>query len=166
MYDKKNKIWINHRKRVYLLWFKFLQHSERDETRQVDWTKYDGWGGVNEVLGAKFDAWWQEHWLECFGVKNRGDNPKFALSVKQPYFESLRVALLVYEYGIKFPKLNSEDLAIKIQKREGQKRFFLEVFDAYHEDSNEETKFMRKRISISRKKSREIMDNVCIGKFP
>ena len=80
----RDKLWIPHRKRTYLYWFKFLQLSEQDPNRNIDWSKYNGWGGANAVLGMKFDDWWKDHWVELFGIKNEGDEPKFPLTTKRP----------------------------------------------------------------------------------
>jgi len=56
----KDGFWIPHRKRVFLYWFKYLQQAELSPRHNVDWTKYDGWGGANAVLGMKFDNWWDD----------------------------------------------------------------------------------------------------------
>ena len=163
MYDKTNKIWISQRKRTYLLWFKFLQHCERDESRTVDWSKYEGWGGSNKVLGSKFDDWWKEHWLECFGIKNRTDTPKFSTG-RISHFDSLRCYLLVHEYGLKFPELSLFELGVKLDQDESKKRYPIESFFVpVHEDP---TIWLQKRMSVYRQKSKMIMDNVCQGKFP
>ena len=163
MYDKTNKIWISQRKRTYLLWFKFLQHSERDESRTVDWSKYEGWGGSNKVLSSKFDDWWKEHWLECFGIKNRTDTPKFSTG-RISHFDSLRCYLLVHEYSLKFPELSLFELGVKLDQDESKKRYPIESFFVPpHEDP---TILLQKRMSVYRKKSKMIMDNVCQGTFP
>ena len=77
-------LWIPARKRVYLYWFKFLQIAEQEPNRKVDWRKYRGWGGGNEIVGSKFDDWWEDHWEDLFGVENAGDEPKFPLTTKKP----------------------------------------------------------------------------------
>ena len=96
-YDKKSKLWIPVRKRIYLYWFKFLQIAERDPTMKVDWSKYQGWGGANYILSTPFDVFWKENWLSLFGIKKEGDNPKFVLTTKQPKENGIRYALLVHE---------------------------------------------------------------------
>ena len=68
MYDNKTKLWVNHRKRVYLIWFKFLQHCHRDKNFKVDWSKYQGWGGWNLLMDTDFDTWWNRNWVNLFGV--------------------------------------------------------------------------------------------------
>ena len=88
--------WIEARKRVYLYWFKFLQHAERSNDYTVDWKQYRGWGGANEILGSKFDDWWEAHWKELFGAKNEGDTAKFSVNNKAKA-DGIRYAMLVYE---------------------------------------------------------------------
>ena len=87
--------WIEARKRVYLYWFKFLQHAEFSSDYTVDWKQYRGWGGANEILGSKFDDWWEAHWKELFGVKNEGEKAKFSVNNKAKA-DGIRYAMLVY----------------------------------------------------------------------
>jgi len=97
----KNGFWIPSRKRNYLYWFKFLQHAEQSSAHQVDWTKYPGWGGANEVLGSRFDEWWEPRWEKMFAFPTRTPDQtkgKFLLSTNKPKTEAIRMALLVYEY--------------------------------------------------------------------
>ena len=68
-YHKESKLWIPHRKRLYLYWFKFLQIAEQDPKRKVNWKKYKGWGGANVVLGSRFRAWWLDRWVDLFSVE-------------------------------------------------------------------------------------------------
>ena len=93
----RDSLWIQQRKRVYLYWFKFLQEAELSEEFEVDWKKYDGWGGSNYILGVKFDEFWEDRWKELFGVKVRSDKPKFPVSTKQPKTEGIRLALLCWQ---------------------------------------------------------------------
>ena len=75
-YDKKSSLWIKHRKRIYLYWFKFLQLAEDSDKHNVDWNKYRLWGGKNAVMSMKFDDWWKKYWESCFGVEKQGDIAK------------------------------------------------------------------------------------------
>ena len=61
-YDKTEGLWIQHRKVVFLYWFKFLQHAERSDQQTVDWKRYKSWGGRDVVMNTKFDDWWKEYW--------------------------------------------------------------------------------------------------------
>ncbi|MDC3342674.1 hypothetical protein OAW22_00385 [Pseudomonadales bacterium] len=96
-YDKINQTWIQHRKVVYLYWFKFLQHAERDPRFEVDWGKYRSWGGYNFVMASKFDDWWKEYWLENFGFKQKSEEKSLFHTKKKPEIAAMRTALLVYE---------------------------------------------------------------------
>lgn len=93
----KDGYWIPHRKRVYLYWFKYLQEAEQCPEFAIDWSKYDGWGGANEVLGSKFDDWWSNHWIDLFGTKDRSSSPRYPISTKQPKTEALRLSLLCWQ---------------------------------------------------------------------
>ena len=170
MYDNKTKLWVNHRKRVYLIWFKFLQHCHRDKNFKVDWSKYQGWGGWNLLMDSDFDTWWKRNWVIVFGVKERGGTPKFPTNSKTKIsdYNSLRLYLLVYEYGLKYPAADTYEIYRKIQKRESFKRypipFFTEGlgFDGGHIDK----RVIKRRMSDYKKRGKEIMDNVCKGIFP
>ena len=82
---------------VYLYWFKYLQEAERSPDYSVDWNKYKGWGGANEILGTKFDDWWKDHWIDLFGTQDRSAQPKYPISTKQPKTEALRLSLLCWQ---------------------------------------------------------------------
>lgn len=90
-------MWIPTRKRIYLYWFKFLQHAEQDENFKVDWKKYSGRGSSNYILGTKFDMFWEENWKKLLRVKNVFDELKFLLSNEKPKPNEYRYSLLVYE---------------------------------------------------------------------
>ena len=130
-YRKDVHLWIPARKRVYLYWFKFLQIAEQESDRKVDWRKYRGWGGGNEIVGSKFDDWWEDHWEELFGVENAGDEPKFPITVKKPKPNGYRTALLVYQNK----EMDSNwEIAIKVQKEELRRRYGVRSFRSARED--------------------------------
>ena len=182
-YYAKSGLWIQSNKRIYFYWYPFLQHAERDATRTVDWTKYDGWGGAETVLNTKFDGWWRTHWKDLFGIPNEGDEPKFPLrpqkkdtTVIRPKENGLRYALLVYE--------NREigdlwEIAKHIAKREWRQRklgLTSNAFDyaspqslAQKQDAEERS--YRKRYTQAKggrykRNADEHLDNVCRGVFP
>ena len=96
-YDKSQGLWIQHRKVVYLYWYKFLQHAERDDRYNVDWTKYASWGGRETVMETKFDVWWKEHWPDLFGFhEGQPETAKFHTEAT-PRADDLRTTLLIYE---------------------------------------------------------------------
>ena len=96
-YDKSQGLWIQHRKVVYLYWYKFLQHAERDDRYNVDWTKYASWGGRETVMETKFDVWWKEYWPDLFGFhEGQPETAKFHTQAT-PRADDLRTTLLIYE---------------------------------------------------------------------
>ena len=114
----KDGLWIEHRKRVYLYWFKFLRHAEESADYEVDWKKYRLWGGKKEVMNSKFDDWWERHWKTCFGFE-KGKSPKFSVKTKVKA-DGMRYALLVYEnrhIG------NNWHIACYLQETESRNRF-------------------------------------------
>ena len=170
MYDNKTKLWISHRRRVYEVWFKFLQHCHRDKNFKVDWSKYQGWGGWNLLMDTDFDTWWNRNWVNLFGVTERNDIPKFETNpeTKISDFNSLRLYLLIYEYGLNYPKLDSYEISQKIQKRETFKRYPVPSFtQGLGFDGGEiDKKTVLRRVSNYKKRGKEIMENVCKGVFP
>ena len=96
-YDKSKKLWIQHRKVVYLYWFKFLQHSERDPTFTVDWSKYSQWGTKEAMMNTKFDEWWQSHWETLFSFKEGCIEDALFFTKLSPDTVWMRTCLLIYE---------------------------------------------------------------------
>jgi len=95
-YDKETKLWIPNRKRLFLYWYKFLQHALRDDQRTVNMRKYSGWGSKETILTKKFDHWWADNWIQLFGYAE-GKKPKYSLSSTKQKADPIRYALLVYE---------------------------------------------------------------------
>jgi hypothetical protein len=112
----KDGYWISHRKRVYLYWFKYLQHAGKCDDYTVDWTQYSGWGGANAVLGMKFDEWWNDNWIELFGTKDRRATPKYPINTKQPKTEAIRLSMLCWERR-DAPVWNKRGNALSIAKQ-------------------------------------------------
>ncbi len=170
MYDKNNKLWISHRKRVYILWFQYLQHCLRDKNFNVNMKMYKGWGNENYILGVKPDEFWKDNWVKLFGIKKRGDTPKFPTNPKTKIsdFNLLRLCKLIYDYEKKYPQLSSYEISQKIQKRESFKRYPVPSFtegigvDGGHIDK----RTIQRRMSNYKKRCKEIMTNVCNGLFP
>jgi len=97
-YHKPTKLWIPHRMRLYVYWYKMLQIAEQDTKRTVNWKKYRGWGGTNKVLGTPFNVWWEDTGRELVGYKkNEKEKIKFELITTRPKVESIRTAFLVYQ---------------------------------------------------------------------
>ena len=167
-YDRKGGLWIQSRKRVFTLWFKFLQHAELDPDRTVDWGKYRGWGGREVILNTKFDDWWKERWKPLFGVKNEGDEPKFPLSTKRPKYDGMRYQELVYRHR---GEKNYWEIARKIVRNEDRKRYSVSSFyyardDMSKQRGSNDIQVIQSRVSRFMKKANTILDNVCEGQFP
>jgi hypothetical protein len=160
-------LWIQSRKRVFLYWYKFLQHAEKSEDFTVNWDRYVGWGDPKYVLSTKFDDFWNENWQTLFGVKNEGDVSLFPLSTKQPKADGLRYALLVYE---NLHSGSNWDIAIAIAKREQTQRgvvgssFFYAREDV--ESGKEDRMIIQSRVGRYKKAAKKHLENVCEGQFP
>jgi len=92
---KQEGMYIPHRKRGYLYWFKFLQEAERSDDFMVNWIKYRGWGGSNVVLGQKFDEWWEDHWKDFFEVDRLSYKPRFDPTVNLPAGSYVGLSILI-----------------------------------------------------------------------
>ena len=96
-YHKETKLWIPHRKRVYLYWFKFLQIALQDPKRKVNWKKYDDWGDAKHIVDVKFDKWWNDTGRKLFGMKTLKDKQRFPLTTTKPKVETIRTSWLVHQ---------------------------------------------------------------------
>ena len=184
----KNGYWISHRKRVYLYWFKYLQHAELSPNHEVDWTQYSGWGGANAVLGMKFDEWWNDNWIELFGTKDRSATPKYPINTKQPKTEAIRLSMLcwerrdapvwnkrgnalsiakqVYEYELgisseKKPRHGDDEWTGASMNPDGE-QFWDENLGHFMGDKQR----LQSIVSRYLKNARKYLNNVCVGKFP
>lgn len=141
IFDPKSKFvkyqdstWIECRKRVYLYWFKFLQLAEESADHKVQWNKYRAWGGKEAVMNMKFDAWWEKHWKDCFGIDEKTGTCMYPVNGR-PKADGVRYALLCYENR---HRGSNWDIAIHVNKREIKKRWgVLSFMDA---DENLDTK--------------------------
>ena len=182
----RDGIWIPHRKRTYLYWFKFLQEAERSSEFKVNWNKYRGWGGSNVVLGQKFDMWWEERWKDLFGTKdpNNKSSVKFPLSTNQPKTEAIRISWLVWlhrntpadytpkSYGgaklFTFKRRGSNHIAIarKIIATEKRQETYLVPLDPDDDSNINEDKTIASLIGRYKRRAKKITENVCEGNFP
>ena len=135
-YRREEKLWIASRKITYLYWFKFLQLAEKDSNRKVDWRKYKLWGGKKVVMETKFDDWWKDYWVDCFGIDKEGDTPKFPLTTNRPKNDAMRYALRLYENR---HRGSNWDIAIYLKKNE-KRNYFLEFFGKIEENLNTKTR--------------------------
>ena len=177
-YDKKSGLWIPHEKRIYLYWYSFLQHAERDASRVVYWSYYQDWGSRDVVMNTKFDDWWRKYWKELFGIQREGLTPKVSLNTTRPKADAYRYALLVYECLLK-EMTNTWDIACFIAAREKNKRklqltslefFYATPAEIRSKQTPQERSIRKKKvqraISKYKKSASRYLDNVCTGKFP
>jgi hypothetical protein len=164
-YDPKTKLWIPTRKRIYLYWFKFLQHAERDPEYKVQWNKYDGWGGANVVLGKRFDDCWSDRWVDLFAVEKEGDTPKYPLSTKQPKSDGIRYALLVYE---NLHRGSNWEIGEYLAKKERSGRGFINSSFKETEDLKDynDKSYVQSKVGRYKKAAHKYLTNVSNGQFP
>ena len=138
--------WIQYRKRIYLYWFKFLRLAEESSDHKVQWNKYRAWGGKDAVMNMKFDAWWDKHWKDCFGLNEKTNTCKYMVS-KRYKADGVRYALLCYENR---HRGSAWDIAIHVQKREIRKRWgvlsFMDADEDLDTKGNMKWGYERKRV--------------------
>ena len=177
LHKYRDGLWIQHKKRTYLYWFKFLQEAELSKTHSVDWIRYEEWGGKS-MMNVKFDVWWETHWKDLFGIKKIGPSqsvPRFQISTRQPKTTAIRLSLLVWQnrnVGLKIDKHsvrpnkagNALKIAAYINAHEKRKATDLSNFDL----TDKNLKFSEIQTHIGRylRGAEKILGNVCIGKFP
>ena len=90
-------LWIQSRKVIYLYWYKFLQEAEKSDEHEVDWSRYDAWGGRDVVMQDRFDQFWDENWKDLFAVNPETGVARFPISSKSPKADGIRYALLAWQ---------------------------------------------------------------------
>jgi len=187
---KKEGLWIQSHLRSYVHWFKYLQEAEKDPYYKVDWSKYQGWGGANEIIGSKFDDWWPNHWKDLFGTTEKNGTPKFEFSTSSVKSEAIYISYKVWlERNIKpdleervsphhvYPsssvsttRSKSNALAIsrkllRTVKRKGTLNLIC-VWDLEDERNPNTEKDVRDLVNRYLRKGKKYMRNVCKGSFP
>ena len=128
-YDEKSGLWISSRKLIYVYWHKFLIHAEEHPDKEVDWSKYEGWGDPEVICDpdTKFDVWWRQNWKTLFGYKIGEENKILYPLSKRPSGETIRpkahgvrYALMVYELKGR-PLLDGDDLTGEENESDGKK---------------------------------------------
>ena len=159
-YDRESRLWISGYYVMYGYWYKFLQYAERDTSRTVDWSKYQGWGGAETVLNTPFRKWWLENWKDLFGVENPSDKSKFSMSSDRTKPVAVKVALRVYENKYRG---NSLDIYNFLRTKYADSDMGSLDGHAFEAQSIKERNRTVKRYMSQ---AETILDNVCIGKFP
>jgi hypothetical protein len=187
--------WIQSRKVIYLYWYKFLQEAEKSDQHQVDWSRYEAWGGREIIMQDNFDQFWDESWKDLFAVNPETGIARFPISSKSPKADGIRYALLAWQQR----HLKTWDFAIWLRNYEsreedslGRRRKPRGIFtriaeasaglntanrltrdgdNAYESNSeaylNQETKrAIQKMVRTYRKNARRHLISVCEGCFP
>jgi hypothetical protein len=185
----RDGLWIAYRKRNYVYWFKFLQFAEESDEFSVNWKKYKPWGGKNEVMGRKFDEWWEDNWKENFGLVERTDKQKFPFTTTRPKTEAIRLSYLCWRFKDVPRKIgkrkNTLDIANAVYKYElgldkrrkkprlSTNEFDINTFNPYGEkmaDDGElyevDQKELTNTVNRALKRARETMGRICEGQFP
>lgn len=144
-YNRKTKLWIRQRKRIYLLWFLYLQLAIK-EGRDVDFGRYEGWGSSDEIENTKFDVWWENNWVKLFGASDKKE-PLYKVETSHTKFDAMYAAYKIY---------SGRDL--------GSYKELAGIFLPFrgwsniHSDQTIVGRYIRQ--------AETILENVCLGKFP
>ena len=159
--------WIPTRKRVFLYWHKFLVEAEKSDEYQVDWSKYEGWGGSNYILGNKFDTFWEENWKELFSTESRDDEPRYNISTKAPKADAYKLRLKIWSYRHLDSILEiSIKVGLDVKNDEAHRDLFTKGF--HHSDFMRTTQDPNiRRVTLRHmQKAKEHLKNVSKGSFP
>lgn len=182
-------LWLPVRKRTYYLWHTFLQHAESAPNTEfeVDWSKYRGWGGANEVKGMKFDLWWEDKWEKLFAYKEKSqplNKQRFPLSSTHIKYEAVRLSLLVYEFRNTKPDMSARDyggadlhlskrrggnalaIAKRVIAREKNKKRSTYTGTIDVEQASDGEQGVQTRIGRYLRAAKKTMGKVCEGTFP
>lgn len=110
-YDKESKLWITHRKRIYVYWYKFLQIAIQ-ENRKINRQFYGGWGDTS----LKFDDWWKKNWKTLF-AKWDGKDPLVKTSTDKVKADAYKHRLKVYV--LRKQGLSHKEIRSKVNKIKG-----------------------------------------------
>jgi hypothetical protein len=171
-YDKDSKLWIPDYYVLYAYWYRFLQIAV-EENRDIDWEKYEGWGGPEVIQNTKFRKWWLENWKELFGVRTEllaghsspyvgvtKSSRRFHLSTNRPKRNGIKVALRVYENKHRGNSLYIYDFLRT--KYADSVMGSLNGYASKAQSIKERNRTVKRYMSQAEKH----LDNVCVGKFP
>ena len=171
-YDSKNKIWLQHRKRIYLYWFKFLQLCLKDSKLKVNMKKYKDWGNREEIINSKFDDWFKKHGIKLFGTKKQSDKPKIVLITNQPKFDTIHLSYKFY-YLIRVKRKMYKEIKLNegILKNEEMRNGMLQLlnYNLKHLDNEErdyDISHLYLKMSKYVRNGENIMKGICIGEYP
>ena len=165
-YNKSNKVWLKSRKICYLYWYLFLQLAELDKKRKVNWSKYKGWGGKEEILKnypkRNFNEWFEERGLKLFAVKKPTDKALFEPTT-YPALDAIYFSYETYRLQLDNPKMTNEQIFKSLRKRKTQMVEGLDNLKIHSGEGNNKYD----NLGIYKKRYASILlDNVCKGIFP
>ena len=106
-YDKESKLWIKHRKLIYVWWYKFLQIAIQ-ENRKINHQFYRGWGDTS----LKFDDFWKKNWQRLFA---KDPIPLVKTSTQFTSPKSYRLQYYIYKLRSKEPPMPYNEIADKMK---------------------------------------------------
>ena len=150
----RDGFWLRSRYVLYLWWFKFLKLAA-EERRPVDWSKYPGWGGPDQVLALDFKPWWELHWQELFAVSDPRDKAPFEVSNRKARAEAIRIAYLVHQ--LRHIGTNHDIYVHLLQsKRENLGSL---------KNNSLDKKRSNQHVGRYKRYASKLLDDVCVGKF-
>ena len=160
-FDRNSKIWLQHRKRIYLYWYKFLQLSLQNPECKVDMKKYKDWGNSNYILSNKFDDWFKEYEIKLFGMKKKTDKPKVTLITNQPKFDAIHLSYKFYHLikvkGKMYKDIKLDEGVFKNDEmRTGMYQF--KGMDNEFDSSSRIRRYVRN--------GENLIKGVCVGEYP
>ena len=171
-YDSKSKVWIQHRKRIYLYWFKFLQLSLQDKKLKVKMSKYKDWGNKEDILKMKFDDWWKKFGVKLFGMKKKTDKPKCVLITNSPKFDTIHLSYkFYYLIRVKGKMYKQIKLDKGILKNDSMRNGILQLlnYEKIHLPNDEkdyDESHLYFKMSKYVRNGENIIKGVCIGEYP
>lgn len=150
----RDGLWLPSRYSLYLWWFRFLRLAA-EEGRPVDWSRYAGWDGPNQVLTQDFRRWWEHHWKKLFAVSDPKDKAQFEVSNRKARAEAIRIAYLVYQHR----KTGTKEQVYVVLQRKYKNLGSLNANKAL------ETKYVNQHMTRYMKRAEKLLDAVCLGTF-
>jgi len=173
-YDSKNKIWLQHRKRFYLYWFKFLQLCLKDSKFKVNMKKYKDWGNREEIINSKFDDWFKKYGIKLFGIKKQSDKPKVVLITNQPKFDTIYLSYKFY-YLIRVKRKMYKEIKLNEGVFKNEEKRLTNGMDQfknyyrYHLDNKKkqyDISHLYLKMSKYVRNGENIMKGICNGEYP
>lgn len=159
-WDKKTKLMIPNRRRMFFFWFKFLQIAIV-EKHKINSKMYRGWGLRDINHDTIFENWWENHWVKLFGYKIKKGTQ---IAITKPKFELTPTI----KNGKKIPnkaKSHYINWCIKVGQNlhlKSYKEIARHIKYPYQPDTTNITK----KFSAMKSDYKKMLKNVCNGTFP